>query len=283
MHFFPKIKSKMESKEKPTTKIKIIIGLFIILIILVNLIGLPKTIKNFFYSISSPIQKKLWVSGQGFFNFLEAISQSQKIKKENQELKSEIASLIEKTVKISELEKENKVLRAAFDANLKKEFDLILVEIIGKDIASDVFIIDKGLKNGVQKDAPVITWQKVLIGKVEEVYDDFSKVTLIYNKNMNFDVRILRREEPEGEKKGEIYGVINGEGNGQVQLNMVPKEQEIKEGDMVITSDLGGLFPEGLLIGPIREITKSDVEPFQKAKVTILSDFREVQTVFVIK
>ena len=286
MRFVPRIKFKIEPQKNPKIKTKLIIGFLIILLFLFNLSGVSNFTKNFFYLISSPIQKNLWQSGGSLSNFFEAIIQSKKLLQENKELKSQNSSLLERVARFSELERENRILREAWDLGLKKEFELVVAQVIGKDIQSDSLIIDKGAKDGVVEDSVLITQQRVLVGKVEELYDNFSKVSLIYKKGMNFNVQILSQVEvnEESEKSDEgIYGIAIGEGTEKIILDKVPQSQTIKEGDIIITSNLGNFFPQGLLIGLLKEVNKSDVAPFQKAKVSLLFNLQDLQTLFVIK
>ncbi|MEK7519469.1 MAG: rod shape-determining protein MreC [Patescibacteria group bacterium] len=275
------LKPKMEYRIKITPII-----LLFLFIILVNLTSFSKSIKNFFYLISSPIQKNLWQAGGNLSIFFESITNAKELEEENRKLKEQNSVLLEKIVKILELEKENKVLREAFDAGLRKEFKPIVTQISGKDIASDSLIIDKGLKDGVVENSSVITQQKVLVGKIEKVYENFSKVILLYNKNFDFNIQILKEEgidESNETRQEEIYGVVKGEGVGRLSLDKIPQDKELREGDIVITSNLGGVFPQGFLIGRLQKIKKSDVQPFQQAEVFIPFDIKDLQTLFIIK
>jgi len=267
---------------KISAKLKIGITLFLLIAFLVflNLTIIPNKIKNFFYLISSPIQKSLWGAGDKVSDFFELISEIKKLKKENEELKLKIQELLAKNAKMFELEKENKILREALEIGLEKEFGLILAEVIGKDISQDSILINKGKKDGLNNNLPVITQQKILVGRVGEIYENFSRIILASNKESAFNAQISRDEEGFAD---EISGVVKGRGNFQLFLDLVPKEKEIKEGDRVITTSLGGIFPKGLLVGQIQKVKKSDIEPFQQAEIKPSFDIKELETVFIIK
>jgi len=158
---------------------------------------------------------------------------------------------------------------------LEKEFKLSLAEVVSKDISQDSILINKGSKDGIANNSPVITQQKTLVGKIGEVYENFSRVILISNKESSFDAKI---SDPEND----ISGVVNGKGNLQLFLDFVPQEKEIKEGDFIVTTSLGGIFPKGLLVGQIGKVLRSDIEPFQQAKIRPAFDIRELETVFII-
>ena len=60
------------------------------------------------------------------------------------------------------------------------------------------------------------------------------------------------------------------------------REENLSQGDIVVTSALGGIFPKGLLVGRIKQIKRSDVEPFQQAEIEPFFDISQTNNLFVI-
>ena len=149
----------------------------------------------------------------------------------------------------------------------------MISQIIGKDISSDTILVNKGLNDGLTPGLPVITSQKILVGKISEVYKNFSKVMIISNKESSFDAEIENRE---------AIGIAKGKGGLKLYLDFIPKEKEILEGDIVVTSALGGIFPKGLLVGQIKDIKRSDIEPFQQAEISPFFNIKELETLFIL-
>jgi len=259
---------------RPKRKILILI-IIIGLLLIFSLNLFQKEVKCFFYFISSPIQKILWRAGDRLSDFFEMIDKTENLKKENEELKLKNQELISQIAQSIELEKENKVLREALGIGLEKEFKLAMAEVISKDISQDSILINKGFEDGITNNLPVISQQKNLIGRIGEVYENFSRVILIFNKESSFDAKIL-------EAKEDISGAVKGKGNLQLFLDLVPREKEIKEGDFVITTSLGGIFPRGLLVGQIEKVLRNDIEPFQQAKIKPALDIKNLEIVFII-
>jgi len=255
------------------SKFGIIIAVLIILLVVFNLTGFSKSIRSLFFSISWPIQKSFWGIGDSISNFFGSISEGERVWLENEELKLKIQELTAENVALSNLKEENESLRGALDLGLKKEFELSFAEIISKDVSQDFILIDKGSKDGIEKGMPVITWQKALVGRVYEVYNGFSKVILISSKESSFDAQISGQD---------ISGVVKGKGNLSLYLDFVPKEEEVKKDDIVVTTSLGELFPSGILVGKISDIKKSDLEPFQEDNISPAFDLKETRDVFVI-
>lgn len=257
---------------------KLRIFLFFVLVVLVfvaiNLTGASLHIKNFFFGISSSLQEVFWNAGDGVSDFLAGFFQRSYLEKRANDLELENRRLLGEVISLGDLGKENSLLREALGISLEKEFELELCRIISKDISQDSLLIDKGAEDGISKDLPVITSQKVLLGRIGEVYSNFSEVVLITNKDSAFDAVVFEKD---------IYGIAKGEGSMEVSLDLVPKEEDISEGDLVISAALGGIFPKGLLVGRIKTVEKTDIKTFQTAELTPGFDLGLLEEIFIIK
>ena len=232
-----------------------------------------KEVRNFFYKISEPFQKFFWKAGQKFSFFIDAFTEIKTLKEENERLKKENQRLLAELSLLKEVQKENQILRKSLNLGLEKEFKLTLADVIFKDLSEDSILINKGRKHGIKEGLPVITQEKILIGRVFEVYEEYSKVLLISNKKSSFDGKIAEKE---------ILGQVRGKGNLKISFDLVPREKEIKEGDLVETSALGGIFPSGLLVGKIKKVKGSDIEPFWKIEIFPLFELDKLNKVFII-
>ena len=76
--------------------------------------------------------------------------------------------------------------------------------------------------------------------------------------------------------------MVKGKGNLGLYLDLIPKEEEISEGDFVVTSVLGGIFPQGLLVGQIKKVEKSDIEPWQTAEIKSSFQLKDLDNLFII-
>jgi len=247
--------------------------LLVFVFFFLNFTGFSKNIKNFFYSFSSPLQKSLWGAGINNSNFLGSFFEAATLKKENDSLRSENQNLLSQIAGLKELEKENETLRNALEIGLEKDFQLMLCNVTGKDFSQDSILIDKGSKDGVLKDLPVISEQKVVVGKIGEVYDNFSEVILISNKKSSFDAKIAEKD---------IAGLVRGRGSSGVYLDLIPKGKEVVAGDLIVSTSLGGVFPKGLLVGTVKEVKKSDVEVFQIAEIEPSFNIGNANSLFII-
>jgi len=254
-------------------RIAAIFLLLSILIVVLNFTGFSRNIKDFFFWLSSPVQKSFWQGGKNISDFLTSISKTGVLKKETENLRLENQELIGRIAGLIELEKENEVLREALALGLEEESELVLARVMNKDISQDSVLINKGGRDGVLNGMAVITEQKVILGRVGAVYDRFSEVVLISNKDSSFGARIPERE---------IDGIIRGKGSFGLSFDLIPREKEIFENDVVVTSVLGGVYPPGLLVGKVKAIKKSDVDPFQSAEIRPAFDIYSLDYLFII-
>ncbi|MEK7482426.1 MAG: rod shape-determining protein MreC [Patescibacteria group bacterium] len=248
-----------------------IILLFLGLFLLVVLALFHNQTRDFFYSFSVPIQKKLWVEGGKVADFFQNIFHPRNIASELRQVQDENQLLLANVVKFAELEKENSVLRAALDIGLNKEFGLSLARITGRP-ADGIVLLDQGRDQGVEIGQAVITEQKTLCGKVKAVYQHSAAIELIFGKDISFDAVILSGPPV----------LVKGEGGGRLLLNLIPKNSAIKKGDIVFSAALSGIFPAGLLVGRVEEIISSDAQPFAQATAQASCDVNNLERVFII-
>jgi rod shape-determining protein MreC len=253
-------------------KVWLLIIIIFLVIFLINVF--IKEVKGFFYSFSLPIQKVFYQAGDSTSDFLLNILKTQDLKDKADQLEIENQGLKTQVVNSGELEEENKSLKQALSIELDRDFKLSLGEIIGKDISQDFIMIDKGTRDGILKDMPVITEQKILIGKISEAYDRFSKIMLISSKESSFDAQIMSLPS--------CSGVIKGRGDSKLLFELIPQEEMVSQGDVVVSSVLGGIFPNDLLVGEVKAIRKSDLESFQIAEIEPFFDISQIKNVFII-
>jgi len=255
---------------------KYIITILILVIVFtgLNLTGVIGDVKNFSYNLFASTQKIVWQEGAKKLNFVNSIFEAKDSQDRVEELIKKNKSLRAELIKLQNLKEENEELQNALDIELEKEYKLEFSQIISKNVGGDYILIDKGREDGILKDQPVVTSEKVLCGKIDEVYDNYSKVMLISNKKSVFSAKLEGKE---------IEASAKGQGEDRLKLNLIPKEIEIGKGDMVYTSQLGGLYPEGLLIGTIKNCNSYDLEPYKEAEVELDCKIGYLENLFILK
>jgi rod shape-determining protein MreC len=124
-------------------------------------------------------------------------------------------------------------------------------------------------------DATVIT-ELGLVGKVVSVTPHSAKVLLITDPDSAVGGRVQRSRD---------VGIVEGsiEQANMVQMVNIPREADIKEGDLIISSGLGGVFPAGLIIGKVENIKDEEYSFFRRASIKPAVNFNRLEEVLVIK
>jgi rod shape-determining protein MreC len=257
--------------------IKFLLIVFVLLfLVFVSFRGADNPLKGFFLSASSPFLKTFRIFSGGIsdiFGFLRSIGE---LKNENESLIRENQGLLAENARLKDIEKENGVLREEFKLAPKNKFDLEASFVIAQDPQGlgNYIIIDKGSNKGIREGIPAVVSNGILIGKVTDVYSSTAKITLITDPASAINAEV----QDSGSK-----GIVNGEYGLGVKMNMISQAQEIKEGDRVVTSGLGGEMPRGLVIGKISRINQSKDKLFQEASVLPEADFSDLRIVFLVK
>jgi rod shape-determining protein MreC len=233
-------------------------------------------IRSVFFVIFSPFQKvsyKLTFEISEVKNFLSSIGQ---LKKENENLIKENRELLAEKTKLEDAGRENEILRQELKLLPREKFNLEGAGIVSQDFygQGDWIEIDKGSKDGIEKEMPVIVDSGILVGKIGETYFNTSKVILLSNPDSTVNVI---------DSKTNSKGVLRGEYGLGVIMDMVLQSESLNQGDDVITSGIGKGFPRGLLVGKIQEIGSSEDRLFRRAIISSPVDFSRLQFVFVIK
>lgn len=253
-------------KKRRIPKIIVIALALILALFILNFFRSP--VKNFFYLVSSPVQKLFWKMGDNVSALFNG-----SLEKEISDLRQKNQELLDQLSLLDQYKKENEDLRTALGLNLQKDFKMVFSQIISKDASEDSILIDKGAEDGIAKDMPAIDRQKVLFGKVSEVYNNFSRVVLISDKSSVFDAKVGNKE---------IYGVVKGEGGLNLYFDLVSRDADLQINDVLTTSVLGGKFPNDLLVGEIQKINKEDIKPFQTADIKPFFDLSKTDDLFII-
>jgi rod shape-determining protein MreC len=248
----------------------------VLVLITLHLTKLLRPFENLILKIFTPVGAATYTLGNKVSNLVSFFGSIKDLGKENRELKLSQDKLLMEVAKLKEVEKENNELREQLSYQKKSSFKLIPAFVVNRDPNNllQSISINRGEKDGVKAKAAVVALDGILVGRVTEVYKDYSKALLVVDSHSNIPAKV---------QDSQADGIVLGEHGLGLLMEMIPQDKVIKRGDIVITSDLDQELPAGLLIGEIEEINNSDNELFQKARIKSPIDFKELNSVFVIK
>lgn len=133
-------------------------------------------------------------------------------------------------------------------------------------------IINRGSRDGVAVGMPVVS-PLGLVGRVYQVSATAAQVQLLNDVNSFVNARLQTTR---------ALGTINGTASGGLNLRFVQLTDDVREGDSVVSSGIGGNFPRGILIGQVTNVRIDDTQLFKEAQVRSLVDFNRLEVVLVV-
>jgi rod shape-determining protein MreC len=211
-----------------------------------------------------------------------SVSELASLRKDYSELlaRMERYELLERTA--ADINTENIRLREQLGFSQNMQFTHIPAQIIGRDPDNlySSYVINKGIRDGIARDMPVIAYQngvQGLVGKVVQVGRLESLVMPLYDSNSFVSARL---------SESRYEGIVSGLGNPDSSLIMryVKKRarEEIQIGDMVISSGMGGVFPKGISIARVGKIIFQEYETSLDLELESMIDFSRLEYVFAI-
>lgn len=201
---------------------------------------------------------------------------------ENQRLKEELDDIVRTQAENSALRSENDDLQAQLELkSTLTEYQKISGTVIARnpDLWLDQIIIDRGERDGVEIGMSVVS-DNGLVGRITEVNPTSAKVVLLTTA----DQKATQTSAEINSEEGTVYGVVTGYDDLRKELIMerITSDQEIKEGEEILTSGLGGVVPRGLLIGTVSEVTYDEYGLSQRVYIDPAADFDQIRYVLVI-
>ncbi len=218
---------------------------------------------NFVFFVSEKPQSALFSIKNFFSEWFGAVFSIKDIIKENAKLKEENKKLTKDVIDLQAIKKENEILREQLKLKKQNGYKIKDAKIVSFDLGnlSDFAVINKGKRDGIKKDMPVILSPNVLLGKISEVYENYSMVLLITDRNSKVNVKLFSEDA-----KRDVYsGVASGYFGKSLLVDLIEKKYLVLVGDLLVTSGLDGIYPEGLVVGRINSIKTSDNAVFNQA------------------
>lgn len=204
------------------------------------------------------------------------------LKAENEALKKQIAEM-EAAVRQGEADsKENAFLRDLLDLRKQRRdlSDFETATVMERNVTNwtSSLTLNKGTVHGVEEGDCVIDGQGSLVGRISQVGYNWSTVLTVVDTDTSLGARVYRTQD---------LGIANGDfalmENGQLRLDSLPASSQLLEGDLVVTSGLGGYLPPDLVIGSISSLQANDSDTSVYAVLTPAADLESLTEVCVIK
>jgi len=172
------------------------------------------------------------------------------LRQQNDQLISQLQATQLKLLEQKDLLKENQLLKEALHLKEEEGFKSLIVKVLFTDpegITGNI-IVNRGRKDGIKEGMNVVLNDKILVGRIKEVSEDFSVVETIYRPTIKISAQDARSK---------TLGLVEREENGVFAFKLLPSNADITVGDLLITSIENKQFVRGLMIGEISEVFKN--------------------------
>ncbi|WP_419147292.1 rod shape-determining protein MreC [Pseudoalteromonas 'SMAR'] len=229
-------------------------------------------------SLNTLVSPLLYVANIPYeaFNLgLQSLNTRDKLQQQNQILLEKQLLQSEQLQQLQFLQKENQELRALLGASARESNKRLIAQVLSvhSNPYSHQVVINRGTIDGVKEGQAVID-EMGIVGQLTQVGTTTSRVLLMTDTTHATPVRILRND---------VRTVVEGTGKIQsVRLAHVPHSMDIRIGDVLVTSGLGGTFPEGYPVAVVTEIDRDEGLPFAQVQAEPVAQLDRIRLLVVL-
>ena len=251
-----------------------------LLILLFRSAGAVQTVAVAGTQILAPVQVVLAETGIATNRFFQTIGELEKLRADNAQLRSTNDTLTLENARLTEAAiaaQQGAKLQAAQRA---LPYKTITAPVIARDPSGvlKTIVIGAGTDQGVKVDQVVLSEQGV-VGRVSEAGTNYAKILLITDSSSSVSALV---------QTSRASGIVRGQYGDTLVMEWILQSDPVKRGDVIITAGLGignelrSLYPKGLVIGTVVDVTKAEVSAYQRAVVAPAVDLRKLENVLVI-
>jgi len=196
------------------------------------------------------------------------------VREENERLRGRLARAEEENHQYREAILSSERFQKLSGFRAQREIPMVPANVIHQDLSNwfQSLIIDQGAAAGIRPGMPVITDSGV-VGLISGTTPAASKVLLVVDPQSRVDAYVERTR---------ARGTVRGNASHEADFDYVLRQQNIEEGDLLLTSGLGTVYPKGLVVGRVATVDRKTSGLFLSAKITPAVDFTRLEEVFVI-
>lgn len=193
---------------------------------------------------------------------------------ENKRLLERIKILEQERNRYIEVENENRRLHRLLELESERHDFITAAKVFARDPGNwfHLLWINKGSRHGISRGMTAVT-PGGLVGMVRDVFDNRASIMLITDVNSAVAVRIQDLRDD---------GILEGRGDNTTYLKYISVDAEVEQGQAVITSGLDGIYPEGIIVGYVKNVRRTDTEFFQDIIVSPAQNLNKVEEVAIL-
>ena len=189
----------------------------------------------------------------------ETYTEIGRLRVENVRLRQQVDALAREVTALREQALAVRRLERLLEFRAQTAYRAVAARVIGRDATRwfSTVVVDRGRRDGISRNAPVVTADGV-VGRVIEVMPTASRVLLLADSRSAVGVLVQRSRD---------VGVVEGRGGPVMHMKYLSSATQVEQGDLIVTSGLGGVFPRGLVVGRIIKVLRETGALLQEAEV----------------
>ncbi len=225
-------------------------------------------------AVTSPVSGLIKVVNDALFSVSDGYLFLTNVKEENRQLLRTIKIQNERLVQGNEALLENERLRALLEMKSRLPGASVAVAVIGDEVTPwfRTVVVNRGTQDGIREGLPVVALSGI-VGQVIKAGSTSSKVLLLTDHASAMAATIQRSR---------ARGVVKGKGGDLCSLEFASRLDEIKQGDIVVTSGIGGVFPKGIPIGEVTMVKKGEYGIFQTVTIRPAVNLSHLEELLVL-
>lgn len=244
-----------------------------------SVMGLGSYVRKGITTVLSPVQKLFSYAADGISGFSEYFTEYDRLVKENEELREMVATMRDEIHSAEELEQMNKWLFSYLE--LKKEhtefvFEPASITGAGSGNYKTVLTLDCGTSKGVEEGMTIVTSEGI-VGHIVEAGTSWSKAVTLLESGSAVGAVVERTGET-----GLIEGDFSLSSDGMCKMTYLSADSDVKEGDRIMTTGSGSVYPGGLVIGYVSSVKQDPLTRTKIAYVNAAADLTNLEKVMVI-
>lgn len=211
-----------------------------------------------------------------FFKLKNLMVEMSTISAENDLLREKLVESNTRIAILEEAARENERLRSILGFDPPAGYSLLPAKVVSVSYGGHrpvAAIINKGANDSVAIDQAVVN-QQGLIGRIKEVMNNLAVVQLLTDPANRVAARVSDSRE---------MGIVKFQSEQGLILDNFPVQGTIHEGDMIVSSGLGGVYVAGLLVGKVGTVVRKPDEPFCEIELQSAAVFSSVEELFVLR
>lgn len=228
-----------------------------------------------------PVQRVLADAGVTSNRFVQAITEIERLRQDNADLRAEVDRLTLDNVQLREAAVAAQQAAKLNDAAKTLPFQTVQAPVIARDPSNILLgiVLGAGTADGVKVDDVVVSEQG-LVGRVSEAGPNYSKVLLITDPSSSFSALV------EGSR---ATGIVRGQYGDSLIMDWLLQTEAVKAGDVVVSAGLGlgdqvrSLYPKGLVVGKVLQVQNAEAAAYQRAIIAPAVDLRKLESVLVVR